>query len=248
MAEDEQQHIHSLPTHTYKSNVWRDFGFFKKDGNLDKSLAICKICCLAIKYTGSTTNLITHLRRHSVAEEAVSESVLANSPGSDSPHATSSSSGANNTGHQQPSISTFFQTPLGTNSAHSKVITKAIAFYICKDIQPYSATEGQGFEYLMSVLELRYKKPGRKVFAEKEIPELYLKVKQDIAKSMHNANTVAMTIDGWMSCATDSFVTVTAHYIDEEWALQSHVLQTCKFTEVHTGKNLAALLQEVFRE
>ena len=57
---------------------------------------------------------------------------------------------------------------------------------------------------------------------------------------MHNAHTVAMTIDGWTS--------LSAHYIDEEWALQSHVLQTRKLTEAHTGKNLAALLQEVFCE
>ena len=100
----------------------------------------------------------------------------------------------------------------------------------------------------MSALEPRYKKPGRKVFAEEEISELYQKVKQDTTKSEHNAYTVGMTIDGWTSCDIDSFVTVTAHYIDEEWALQSHVLQTCKFTEAHTGKNLAALLQEVFRK
>lgn len=166
-----------------------------KDGNLDKSSAICKIWRLAIEYTGSTPNLITHLKRqHGVAEESPCNSPLDHA--SDSPHG----GGANNT--QQPSIGNFFQNPLGGNSAHAKVISKAIAFYICQDIQPYSATEG--FEYLPSVLEPRYKNPGRKVFAEREIPELYQKVKQDLTESQHNARTVAMTIDGWTSCAPDS--------------------------------------------
>lgn len=177
-----------------------------------------------------------------MAEESLSK------PPSDSSHAsaTSCSSGAINP--QQSHIGNFFQTLLGGNSAHARVITKAIAFYICKDIQLYSAMEGEGFEYLLSVLEPRYKKPGRKVFAEREIPELYQKVKKGIAESLHNARTVALTVDGWTSCATDSFVTVTAQYIDDKWALQNYVLQTCRFTEAHPGKNLAALLQEVFSE
>ncbi|CAL8338113.1 unnamed protein product [Boreogadus saida] len=32
-----------------KSNVWKSFGFYKQEGNIDKSLAICKLCRTAIK-------------------------------------------------------------------------------------------------------------------------------------------------------------------------------------------------------
>ena len=39
------------------NKVWRRFGFYKKEGNLDKSLSICKVCRTNIKYSGSTTNL-----------------------------------------------------------------------------------------------------------------------------------------------------------------------------------------------
>lgn len=54
--------------------------------------------------------------------------------------------------------------------------------------------------------------------------------------------------DGWTSCATDSYITVTAHYEDDEWDLQSHVLQTRVYNLSHTGVNLAALLQDVLRK
>lgn len=44
------------------------------------------------------------------------------------------------------------------------------------------------------------------------------------------------------------YVSVTAHYIDDEWVLQNHVLQTREFNEAHTGNYLAVLLQNVCRE
>ncbi|KAM9758712.1 E3 SUMO-protein ligase ZBED1-like [Menidia menidia] len=65
---------------------------------------------------------------------------------------------------------------------------------------------------------------------------------------MGRAQRVSITVDGWTSCATDSYITVTAHYVNEEWDMQSHVLQTRVFNESHTGVNLAALLQDALRE
>ena len=221
-----------VPKACNKSKVWQNFGFAKKDGKLDKTHAICKICRAAIKYTGSTTNLGTHLkRRHGETSASSSDSSMATVAASTSTPAQS--------------ISTFFHAPLATNSARSKAITEAIAFFICKDIQPYSVVENEGFQYLLHILEPRYHFPNRKLFTDKEIPLLYEKVRHEIAKSLSNAKRVAITVDGWTSRATDSYVTVTAHYIDEEWVLQNHVLQTRPFNEAHTGNNLGLLLKDV---
>ena len=55
-----------VPRTCNKSKVWQHFGFTKKDGKFDKTHAICKICRAAIKYTGSTTNLGTPLKRRHV--------------------------------------------------------------------------------------------------------------------------------------------------------------------------------------
>ena len=49
--EVEEKEKHSAPTNTYKSNVWQHFAFFKKDGQLEKSLANCNQCRAALKYT-----------------------------------------------------------------------------------------------------------------------------------------------------------------------------------------------------
>nr|XP_010769264.1 PREDICTED: uncharacterized protein LOC104945316 [Notothenia coriiceps] len=155
--------------------------------------------------------------------------------------------GGSKTGEQQH-ITTFFHAPLANSSTRSKAIADAIAFFICKDIQPYSVTENEGFLHLLHILEPRYHVPNRRFFTEKQIPALYDKVRRELVDSLSNAQRVAITVDGWTSCATDSYVTVTAHYIDDEWVLQNHVLQTRVFNEAHTGNNLAMLLQEVCRE
>lgn len=56
---------------SFKSKVWQHYGF--KDGRHDRTDAICKMCRASVKYAGSTTNLISHLkRRHGVVVKASS--------------------------------------------------------------------------------------------------------------------------------------------------------------------------------
>lgn len=224
----------------YKSKVWQYYGFYKEKGELVKSDAICKMCRAAVRYTGSTTNLISHLkRRHGVTVEASASNPA--SPAVESDVATTSKS-------SERRIENFFHAPLANSSARAKTINGAIAFFICKDIQPYSVTENEGFKHLLHVLDPRYQIPNRKLFSKKQIPALYEKVRREIAESLSKAERVALTMDGWTSCATASYVTATVHYIDDEWVLQNHVLQTRVLNEAHTGNNLAVLLQGICRE
>ncbi|KAK0146719.1 Zinc finger BED domain-containing protein 1 [Merluccius polli] len=46
------------------------------------------------------------------------------------------------------------------------------------------------------------------------------------------------------SIATESYVTITAHFITDDWQLVSHVLQTRAMYESHMGANVAELLQK----
>jgi hypothetical protein len=54
---------------------------------------------------------------------------------------------------------------------------------------------------------------------------------------------VAITHDGWTSCATQSYDTITVHFINANWELRSAVLQTRKVEGSHTAENIAAKLK-----
>ncbi len=99
--------IHSAPS-SLKSKVWKKFGFYMKNGALDKTIAIYKQCRTALKYTGSTTNLNTHLVR--LHGETGDEEV-------------STVNTASTKTRQDTDIQDFFQPRLSHNSAGAKVVT-----------------------------------------------------------------------------------------------------------------------------
>ena len=83
---------------------------------------------------------------------------------------------------------------------------------------------------------------------EVAVPKLYEEKKSAVLELLKSTERVALTCDGWTSRATDSYVTITSHFISNEWALVSNVLQTRALHESHTGSNIANLLKEAMNE
>lgn len=111
MAETKSKEI-ITPT-TLKSDVWKHFGFYTTDNRkLDKTNIVCKICNAAVEYTGSTTNIIRHLKqRHGVDIAVTSASAL----GSPAPKLDSSEA----SGSGEQSVLTFFNAPLANSLSRS---------------------------------------------------------------------------------------------------------------------------------
>ena len=101
---------------------------------------------------------------------------------------------------------------------------------------------------MISLLEPTYIIPSRSTFSRKIVPELYEEARQTVMESLVAAQTIAITTDGWTSRATDSYVTITAHFVDDSWKLQNHVLQTRPLNESHTGANIAEVLNSAAQE
>lgn len=68
------------------------------------------------------------------------------------------------------------------------------------------------------------------------------KLKKDLP-SISKGGFVAITHDGWTSCATQSYDTITVHFINASWELRSAVLQTRKVEGSHTAENIAGKLE-----
>ncbi|KAI7789392.1 putative zinc finger BED domain-containing protein 1-like [Triplophysa rosa] len=106
------------------------------------------------------------------------------------------------------------------------------------DMRPFSVVENDGFRNLLRVLEPR----------QNVLPQLYNGVKAKVVENLNNAKFLTLTTDGWTSHATQSFMTITAHYITDNWVIANPVLQTRAIYESHTNDHLSAILQVAVAE
>lgn len=102
--------------------------------------------------------------------------------------------------------------------------------------------ENTEFRALLNELDPRYKVPNRKYFSDSLVPEIYDEMRDSLKESLRQASFVSLTTDGWTSRANQSYITITCHFIDDDWQMQSYVLQTRILEESHTGANIAEVL------
>ena len=211
----------------WKVDIWAHFGFYEVNGKLDKTFAVCKTCHTKIKHVGNTTNFTNHVDRWHPELASITTQKVDTS---------------------QPRIDESLVSTLPHNSERAKRITRSVACFIAKDLRPYSVVENAGFRHMLKTIEPRYKLPTRATFTDSALPALYKETKAKVMESMCKASRVAITSDAWTSVATESYVTITAHYISKDWQIVSHVLQTRAVYESHTGAHMARLLLDVVEE
>ncbi len=108
------------------------------------------------------------------------------------------------------------------------------------DMSPFAVVENEGFKHMISVLEPRYILPSRAHFSQNVLPKLFEEAKGNVVKELIAAEYNAITTDGWTSRATQSYMTVTAHFITENWQIANPVLQTAE----HLAEILEAAVAE----
>ena len=127
-------------------------------------------------------------------------------------------------------------------------ITARIARYLIDDMRPFSTVDSQAFRDMIHECEPRYQFPWRATFSEDIIPKMYDSVSARVKGELLKAETIAWTTDSWTSRATQSYVTITAHFINPEMELCSRVLQTRQLPESHTGEHVGNVLRQAQQE
>ena len=146
--------------------------------------------------------------------------------------------------HSQMRLQDALKVKMSINTPHALSISRSIGKFIAADMRPYSIVESEGFKQMISTLELKYKLPSRTYFSDNVIPELYKETHATVLNELKAASMVSLTTDGWTSRATESYVTITAHFIDSSWHMRNYVLQTRPLFETHTAENLANVLKK----
>lgn len=216
------------------SYVWNFFGV-KKDE--EKDTAICRLCHKSILARGgNTSNLTSHLRNHHPKEYAAVTEAKESKKKKQTPEKS-----------RQVTLPTAIERtqPYPSGSKRAQEITNALSQFIAKEMMPFNVVERPGFQKLVNKLDGRYTIPSRKYFAKMAIPALYVDTRARIAESLKSAEYYSITTDMWSSGKMEPYLAMTIHYVNKEWILQSHCLQTVFVPEDHTADNLVPVFQGV---
>ena len=119
---------------------------------------------------------------------------------------------------------------------------------ITTDLQPFSVVDDMGFQRYSKALDPRYPLPSRTKLSTSLLPDCYKEEKQKVFDALQEATAVSLTTDIWSSRATQGYMTVTAHFISNEWKMKYHVLETSRMVESHTAENIASKLTKVMND
>lgn len=195
----------------------------------------CKQCSDSFKYVGNTSTLLNHIKNKHPSNVFVKNYTL-----------TQPSSSQPSTLEVEPPQKRMRQTQ--TRLTVPKKITQksgdnALINMIVKDYQPFQIVENDGFKQYTKALNADYELPTRKKLVLM-IDEKYKFESESLKKELENVCYLALTSDIWSSDSNKSFVSVTAHFI-EQTRLKSVVISTSEIKENHTAENIAIAIQEV---
>ena len=257
MAADNAIHgdLELLPLENAKGAIWTFFGFQSKDGAFvekdkrKRDIVYCKLCFQSIKYCGNTTNLHFHLRNKHPTEYKDSAASKSSSSTSNNKEKAAPDDGKNasNSGRTQLTIPSAIQTtlPLAKSSPRYKALTNSLCYFLARDMQPYDTVNDTGFRHMLKALEPRYLPPDRKTIATTYMPKMYETEVSRIKASLKNASCFSITTDMWTSRAKHAYTALTIHYLNADFHLCCHMLETKEFQSEHTGIQIASELRDI---
>lgn len=85
-------------------------------------------------------------------------------------------------------------------------------------------------------------------FSETVVPEIFLQVKKKISKLLETARCLSFTTDIWTSSNNHGFISLTVHWISEDFSTNNFLLSMSHFPGSHTtqaiGDKISSLLAD----
>uniref|UniRef100_H2ZWK5 HAT C-terminal dimerisation domain-containing protein n=1 Tax=Latimeria chalumnae TaxID=7897 RepID=H2ZWK5_LATCH len=127
----------------------------------------------------------------------------------------------------------------------AKALNSSIVNIILKDLCSISIVEDKGFREFVELVEPGYQLPSRTFFIQM-VEKKYLVTR--IKVELKTPEKIALTSDIWTSLATETYMSVTAHFITKDWQLKSINLAIKPLSERHTGENIVTFIEEVLEK
>ena len=122
----------------------------------------------------------------------------------------------------------------------------SVSRFIIQGYHTYSIVQEPAFIELMKKAEPRYTVSSRKYFSQYHIPNAFEKavnlIKSIIDNECKCVRSLSFTTDGWTSHSNESYISLTVHYVTEEWKLRHITLNHEYSKDQHTAANLNNLI------
>lgn len=217
--------------------------------------AECTICNKTMSYKSSITNLRKHLTRQHPTVNAPQSRLTKNDDhkyaSTDQPEVPETKKIDSEDSPEIKKRSLKQSAPIVPKKVkvvQKEDIDEALLKLITQDLHPFSLVEGSGFQELVKSLNSSYSLPDRKSLSNKLLPAKYEDVLMKTINLLQEANSVTLTADCWTSYNNDCYMSLTAHFIDNEFQLKSALLDVCLYDEGHTSINVAAEVKRVADE
>ncbi|XP_066519546.1 zinc finger BED domain-containing protein 4 isoform X2 [Hoplias malabaricus] len=115
---------------------------------------------------------------------------------------------------------------------------------IIMDLQTLSLVEEEGFQRFVNYLHPCPDTTLTASWIRTELLEMYEHVKLKVQKELCWAKDLTLSAELWISGKDESYLTVTGHFISENWELKSYVLETAHLLGEHTPEKVH---QELWR-
>lgn len=226
-----------------KSVVWDYFGIRVGEDGLpvpgEEQKPVCRSCGkVVLAKGGNTTNLLlTHLRDHHPQLHVEATRVLSRNP-------VVAEAGKK----CQASLDEVVEKSrrYEPKSPRTLELNRAVLYHLAKDMQPLYTVEKPGFRKLLATLDSKYQLPSRRHFAEQELPRLYTEVREKhVMPKLSKLTFFSATTDLWTSAAKHPYLSLTVHFISDEWSLETVCLDTAPLFMDNTGQNLAEAFQDI---
>lgn len=134
------------------------------------------------------------------------------------------------------------------NNVQKRRIDDKLLEMITTDFQPFSVVSDEGFRRFTEALNPDYTLPSRQFLSGTLLPAKYIEVQNRARELLKDAHSITLTTDAWTSCANDSYLALTAHFIDSSFKIKSVLLEVCSLNDHHTSANLAAEIKRIITE